>query len=325
MRKKDKNNTAIDLIDAALKKMGVIIRQDISFLEPEFYIGTGSISLDHILSDKCGIPPGIIELYGAEGVGKSTLALEILSGAQQIGLTCYYFDVEKKLTNSLLQTIEHLDCSQIKFPAVNHGNDVIHALDVILPQDPKSVIVIDSIPAMISSEQFQESSDKDFYASIPRLLNTFLPKARTWVRQHQSLLILLNQTRDNINAYGPASKTRTPGGKALKFNADIRLEIRKVGRITHSDEVIGQKIKIESKKNNYAKPFQSVELSLIYGHGIDKLYELQELGLQFGLIEKSGSWFTYEEHKVQGISKLIELLQNKEIQQKLKKQIEEFF
>jgi len=328
MAKKKKTvptDKAIDMIGASLKKIGIDIRQDIAFLEPEYYVSTGSLALDNILGDNNGLPPGIIEIFGAEGVGKSTMALEIVAQAQQCGLTCYYFDVEKKMTASTIKTIQGLDHSKIKFPNINHGNDVIHALDVILPQDPKSVIVIDSVPAMISSAQFKEASDKDFYASIARLLNDFLPKARTWVRQNQTLLIFLNQIRDNINSYGMGPKTRTPGGRALKFNTDIRIELKKIGKITKGDDVIGQKLKAITHKNNMTRPNQTVEMSLIYGRGIDKTYELQELGLQLGIIEKNGAWFTYDGQRVQGSAKLVVMLdENPEMKEKLRKEVLEY-
>lgn len=322
-KKTDKDKT-INIIDAALKKIGIEIRNDIAFLDPEYYLSTGSISLDHILGDGCGFPPGIVEIFGPEGAGKTTLALELMASAQRLGLTSYYFDVEKKLTASIIRTVRGLNPKKIKFPNVEHGTDVIHALDVILPQDPKSVIVVDSVPAMISATQFKESSDKSFYAEIPKLLSTFLPKARTWLRYHQSLLIMLNQVRDNMKSYGP--DTRQPGGHALKFNSDIRLEIKSSGRISKGEEIVGQKIKLTTKKNNFARPFQSVELSLIYGRGIDRIYELYELGLQFGLIQKSGAWLSYDGHKVQGSAKCVELLENDEqLRLQLETQIGEYF
>jgi recombination protein RecA len=323
-KKVNKDNKTIDIIGAALKKIGVEIRNDIAFLDPEYFVSTGSISLDHILGEDCGLPPGIVEIYGAEGSGKTTLALEILARAQKLGLTTYFFDVEKKLTGSLVRTIRDLDPGKIKLPDIKHGTDVIHALDVILPESPRSVIVVDSVPSMISATQFKEASDKKFYAEIPGLLSDFLPKARTWLRYNQSLLIMLNQIRDNMESYG--AKTRTPGGHALKFNADIRLEVKRVGRITKGEDVIGQKIKLETKKNNFARPFQSVELSLIYGYGIDRIYELYELGLQFGVIQKGGSWLTYDDHKVQGSSKFVELLESDEqLRLQLEKQVGEYF
>lgn len=322
-KKKTDKSKSIDLIDAALKKIGVEIRDDIAFLDPEYYLSTGSISLDNILCDEGGLPPGIVEIFGPEGAGKTTLALQLLVGAQKLGLTCYYFDVEKKLTGSVIRTIKGLDAKKIKFPNVDNGTDVIHALDIILQQDPRSVIIVDSVPAMISASQFREPSDKNFYAEIPKLLNTFLPKARTWLRYHQSLLVMLNQIRDNMESYG--AKTRTPGGRALKFMTDIRLEIKSAGRITKGEDVVGQTVKIETKKNNLARPFQSVKLSLIYGRGICRVYELYELGLQFGLIKKAGAWISYDGHKVQGSAKLVELLESDEqLRLQLEKQIGDY-
>lgn len=312
--------SSIELINEALNKIGISIKNGVQFLEPEYYVSTGSLSLDQILCEQRGLPPGIVEIYGAEGVGKSTLALEILSEAQKKNLTTYYFDLEKKLTKSLIKTINGLDDNKINFVNVNTGNDAVKALECILPANDHAVIVIDSIPAMISSAQFEESSDKDFYAPIAKLLNVFLPKARTWVRQSQTLLILLNQIRDNMTPYGPP--TRTPGGRALKFNCDIRIEIKKTGTIKNSNDIIGQTLKVETHKNNYAKPFQSVELALIFGHGIDKTYELMTLGLQFGIISKGGAWFTFNEIRAQGEQKLIRLLEeDKELRGKLEKEV----
>lgn len=326
MAKKKIDIPGIDIVDAALKKMGIDIRDDIVFLDPQYFVSTGSIALDNILGEGRGFAPGIVELYGPEGVGKTTLSLGILAEAQQLGLTTYFFDVEKKLTSSMIRTIDGLDATKTRWPVVNHGNDVISALDVILPQSPKSVIVIDSIPAMISAAQFKEASDKDFYAQIPKLLTNFLPKARTWVREHQSLLILLNQERDVINSYGNAPRKRTPGGNALKYYADIRVHLRTIERIKEKEEVVGQKIRAETKKNCYARPYQSVVLSLIYGSGIDKVRELIDLGLEFGIIEKGGAWFNYGDKKAQGVANMTELLRtDKQLTEQLKNDILEHF
>lgn len=319
----DKNVT---ILDSVLKKIGIDVHEDIAFLDPQFFVGTGSIALNHILGEGCGLPPGITEIHGPEGAGKTTLALGIIAQGQKQGLNAYYFDVENKLTSSVVKTIRGLNPTKVKWPRVRHGNDVIHALDAILPQSSKSIIVIDSVPAMISAAQFREASDKDFYAQIPKLLNNFLPKARIWTREHQSLLIFLNQLRDNINSMGYGPTKRTPGGNALKYYSDIQIELKLKEKIKAGEVITGQRLKIKTVKNNYAPPYQAVEVALMYGYGIDPVTELQELGVQFGLIEKAGSWLTYHDFRSQGIASFIaELRKNKELLRQLHSEVKEHF
>lgn len=324
-KKEIQADSGLDLIDSVLKKIGVDVHKDIKFLDPEFFVSTGSMALDHILGDGCGLPPGIVEIHGPEGAGKSTLALGLMAQAQKQGLNAYYFDVEDKLTSSMVRTIRDLDPTKVKWPRTKHGTAVIKALDVLLPESPRSVIVIDSVPAMISAAQFRENSDKDFYAQIPKLLTNFLPKARTWVREHQTLLIFLNQLRDNIGvSYGP--KKRTPGGNALRYYSDIRLELKVKESIKSGEVRTGQRLKITTKKNCYTRPYQSVEVALMYGYGIDPITELQELGVQFGLVDKSGAWLTYGDYRAQGMDKFIAgLRNNKALLRQLYKEVREHF
>jgi recombination protein RecA len=307
-KKKSQNPDTVKVMGSVLKKMGIDMREDVAFMDPDYYVSTGSIGLNNIVSDGGGIPPGIVEIFGPEGVGKTTLALGIVAQAQEIGLDPYVFDVENKLHGSMVKTIHGLDPTKVKWPETENGTQVVKALDVILPQCPRSIIVIDSIPAMITEAQFREGSDKDNVAPIPRLLGNILVKARTWTRRNKSLLILLNQEREAVNTMGYGPRSRTPGGRALKHYCDIRLHLKVIEKLKKNEEIIGQRLKVTTQKNSMARPFQSANVALIYGHGIDTVYELYELGIQFGLIQKSGGWLDYNGHKVQGSDRLVAIL-----------------
>ena len=311
--KKESQSDATDrVMNSVLKKIGIEIHEDIAFLEPAYYLSTSSIGINNILSSAGGLPPGMVEIYGPEGAGKTTLALGILGEAQQIGLTGYFIDVEHKLHASTVKTIHGLNPEKIKWPEVEHGGDVIKVLDALLPSIKNAVFIVDSIPAMLSEAQFREASDKDDVGTLARLFGKLLPKARVWTRRNSIILIWLNQEREVISTMGYGPRTRTPGGRAIKHYCDVRLSLKVIERIKKGDDVIGQRLKVTTEKNSMARPYQSVKVALMYGYGIDAVHEIYELGLQFGLIEKRGPWFTYGEHRTQGSEKLIGLLRSNE-------------
>jgi len=309
-----KKTNLFDGIETLLQQFKKNIFKGVDELEPAFEISTGSLSFDYIVGG--GICPGITEIYGTEGAGKSTIALSILAQAQKLGLECFYIDQERGITKSLLQTIDGLDLEKLsgKILRPNDGQEALRAIEIIVQQIPKSCIVLDSIPACLSPSQIKEAiGNENSYAPLARLMSVFLPKIKMYCLNNNCALILLNQIRSKIGVYY-GNPEDTPGGKAIKFYCDKRIEVRKGNSIKKDNNIIGHYVKIKVTKNKYSSPFKTTEVPLLYGIGIDRIRELIQLGLQLGLIKREGRKFhvrdhefTFEKNLIKGLKENTEL------------------
>jgi len=297
-KKKDMTSDEIEIAQLITSKFGKGVVTSLETLIPTYEINTGSTSLDYIMGG--GIVAGITEFYGGEGTGKTSLALGLVRSAQQQGIKTYYIDQERGLTASLVHNIPGLNADEfsknILRPA--HGQQAADVIEMVVKQSPKSLIILDSIPAMISSAQMDESASKDFYAPIAKLMSNFLPKIKTLLSEQEICLVFLNQLRMKMTGYG--NPEDTPGGKAIKFYCDRRVELRKAKPIKKGEKQVGHFVKCKVVKNKYAAPYQMAEVPLIYGKGIDSAWDVAQLAVQMGIIKKKASWFIYEDKKWQG-------------------------
>jgi recombination protein RecA len=213
--------------------------------------------------------------------------------------------MERAMTKSFIQCFPAVDPSKVLWIEPNHGQDAFNAIETILKVQKNCLIVLDSVPACITSAQLEEGAETEFYAPIPKLLNTFMPKAKTYCRRNNSVLILLNQLRDNMdraNKYSP--KDRVPGGRAIKFFCDWRISLKAKDKIKDGDERMGHMVQAMVVKNRANRPYQSATFPLIYGHGFNCGLELLELCIQLAIIKRSGAWYEYKDQRFQGANKM---------------------
>ena len=268
-KKKDITSDEISVASMIASKFGKEVTIALETLIPTYEISTGSVSLDCIIGG--GIVSGITEFFGGEGSGKTSLALGLIRNAQQQEIKTYYIDQERGLTASLVNNIPGLDTKEFSKNILRptHGQECCDIIEMIVKQSPRSIIVLDSIPAMISSAQINESASKEFYAVIPKILSNFLPKIKTLLSRQEICLVVLNQLRMKMTSYG--NPNDTPGGKALKFYSSFRIKTAmhtptKTDNLEFfdGDQKIGHILKTTVVKLKYAPPFGEAKVPLMY-------------------------------------------------------------
>lgn len=312
-----------------LEKLNCEVIGDIAEENIPFSISTGLLALDLIISDYHGLSSGVSEIYGPPGVGKSHLALSILSQAQKSGLNCFYFNMERGINKDLVGCFKDLDSTEVTWINPDNGQAALNGMEAILRGQPNSFIVLDSIPACVSAAQLDAKAEESTMAVIARLMSAFMPKAKILANKNKCHVLMINQVRDNLKS--PIGGKQTPGGWAVKYNSDWRIELMlsyPSPKIEHKGNLIGQKVKAEIAKSRHGKPFQTAIFPLIYGKGFDIGLGLVELGLQFGFISRSGAWYQIldQEQKVQGELEAANLLNSdQQTRDKLVKSIKELF
>ncbi len=260
-------------------------------------ISTGSIMIDNAIGIG-GIPRGrVIEIYGPEASGKTTLALQTVAQAQAKGGICAFIDAEHALdpvyAAKLGIKIEDLIISQ-----PDYGEQALDIAEMLIRSAAIDVIVVDSVAALVPKAELEGDMGDAHMALQARLMSQALRKLTPIVHKSHTSLIFINQVRHNINAMAFASKEITTGGNALKFYASLRLDIRRIEGIKRGDVQIGNKVAVKVAKNKMAPPFKRVVVDLIFSEGISKEYDLIEAALQQNIIEQSGSWFSFEGEKL---------------------------
>jgi recombination protein RecA len=319
----DPIDEAIAVVDLIKQKCGDRIARSIEALAPAFMVSTGSLSLDHIIGG--GIAPGVTQIFGSHGAGKTSMGLSIIAQGQLKGINGYYIDQERRLRRSLLETIHGLDVSKLEGNVFRpeHGQQAADVIEIIAKQAPNSIVVLDSIPACISSAQLKESTEKDFYAPIPKLFSTFLPKIAGFLEENKVALVLMNQIRMKMVSYGDPESA--PGGEAIKFYSDNIIRFKRGTIIKNSNgKPVGHHIRVKTMKTGYAAPFQEIEVPLVYGRGIDGRWDTLLLGLQLGLVKAKASWYVYKDIKLQGEMRFVSALyENNDLYQQLVKDVKE--
>jgi len=259
-------------------------------------VSTGSLGLDIALGVG-GLPRGrVVEIYGPESSGKTTLALHCLAEAQKAGGICAFIDAEHALdpiyARKLGVKVDDLLISQ-----PDHGEQALEIADTLVRSGAIDVLVVDSVAALVPRAELEGEMGDAQPGMQARLMSQALRKLTASISRSNTMVIFINQIRMKIGVmYG--SPETTTGGNALKFYASVRLDIRRIGAIKEREEVIGNQTRVKVVKNKLAPPFRQVEFDIMYGEGISKTGELLDLGVKSGVVEKSGAWFSYDSQRL---------------------------
>jgi recombination protein RecA len=259
-------------------------------------IPSGSLGLDLALGIG-GLPRGrIIEIYGPESSGKTTLALHAIAEAQKLGGTCAFVDAEHALDPIYARKLG-VDVDNLLISQPDAGEQALEIADTLVRSGAVDILVVDSVAALVPRAELEGEMGDSHMGLHARLMSQALRKLTGSVSRSKCLLIFLNQIRMKIGVMFGNPETTT-GGNALKFYASLRLEIRRIGQIKERDEVVGNQTRVKVVKNKLAPPFRQVEFDIIYGEGISKVGELIDLGAKVGVVEKSGAWFSCDSQRI---------------------------
>ena len=259
-------------------------------------ISTGSLGLDIALGIG-GLPRGrVIEIYGPESSGKTTLALHVIAEAQRGGGTCAFIDAEHALDPGYARKLG-VNVDDLLISQPDAGEQALEITDTLVRSGAIDVLVIDSVAALVPRAELEGEMGDSHVGLHARLMSQALRKLTGSISRSRAMVIFINQIRLKIGVMFGNPETTT-GGNALKFYASVRLDIRRIGAIKDRDQVIGNQTRVKVVKNKMAPPFKVVEFDIMYGEGVSKRGELIDLGVQAGVVEKSGSWFSYEGQRI---------------------------
>lgn len=319
--KKKALDLAIKEIDKRFSKGTIMRLGDKNIKEIEF-ISTGSIGFDIALGIG-GIPVGrIIEIYGPESSGKTTLTLEIIASAQKKDKICAFIDAEHSLDVYYAKNIG-VDIDNLLLSQPDYGEQALDIIESLARSGAVDLIIIDSVAALTPKAEIEgEMSDQQMGLQA-RLMSKALRKLTAILHKTNTTVIFINQIRMKIGMMGYGSPETTTGGNALKFYCSIRIDIRRMSTIKHNEVYMGNHVKVKIVKNKVAAPFKQIEFDIMFGEGISKEGELIDYGVQFDIIDKSGSWFSYKEEKLgQGKENVkIKLKENKKLYSEIEKEI----
>ncbi|MGD0105125.1 MAG: recombinase RecA [Rhodopila sp.] len=259
-------------------------------------IPSGSLGLDLAVGIG-GLPRGrIVEIYGPESSGKTTLALHAIAEAQRRGGTCAFIDAEHALDPTYARKLG-VDVDNLLISQPDAGEQALEIADTLVRSGAVDILVVDSVAALVPRAELEGEMGDSHMGLHARLMSQALRKITGSVSRSNCMLIFLNQIRMKIGVMFGNPETTT-GGNALKFYASLRLEIRRIGQIKERDEVVGNQTRVKVVKNKLAPPFRQVEFDIMYGEGISKVGELLDLGVKAGVVEKSGAWFSYDSQRI---------------------------
>lgn len=286
-------------------------------------IPTGSLALD-IATGVGGIPKGkIIEIFGPESSGKTTLALHVIAEAQKRGGIAVFIDAEHALDPKYAQKIG-VDLDNLYISQPDYGEQALEIAESLLRSGAVDVIVIDSVAALVPKDELEGEIGEAHVGKQARLMAQALRKLKSLAHNANAAVIFINQLREKIGVMFGNPET-TPGGRALKFFADMRLDVRRVGDAKEGDNKVGSRVRVKVVKNKLAPPFREAEFDMIYGEGICKLCDLIDTASELGVIKKSGAWYSYGEVRLgQGRDQAKKFLQeNPELAQEIEKKVRE--
>ena len=259
-------------------------------------ISTGSLTLDHALGIG-GVPRGrIIEIYGPESSGKTTLATQIIAEAQKMGGTCAMIDAEHAFDPTYAEKLG-VNTDDLLMSQPDTGEQALEICDMLVRSGALDVVVVDSVAALVPKAEIEGEMGASHVGIQARLMSQALRKLTGTISRTNTTLIFINQIRMKIGVMFGSPET-TSGGRALKFYASVRMDIRRIGAIKDGQEVTGNRTKVKVVKNKVAPPFRVAEFDIIYGEGVSSLGELIDLGLEHDVIQKSGSWYSYGDEKI---------------------------
>src|SRR6186713_527890 len=280
-------------------------------------IPTGSLSLDAALGVG-GVPRGrVIEIFGPESSGKTTLSLHVIAEAQRRGGMAAFIDAEHTL-DAIYAAKLGVDTDNLLVSQPDSGEQALEIAEVLIRSNAVDVLVVDSVAALVPRAELEGEMGDALPGLQARLMSQALRKLTASINKSNTMVIFINQIRMKIGVmYG--SPETTTGGNALKFYASVRLDIRRTGSVKLRDEIVGNNVRVKVVKNKTAPPFREVEFDIMYGQGISKLGEIIDLGVKAGVIDKSGSWFSYDNQRIgQGRDNVREFLKaNKDIAERI--------
>src|SRR4051794_28907086 len=259
-------------------------------------ISTGSLGLDIALGVG-GLPRGrVVEIYGPESSGKTTLALHTIAEAQKKGGICAFIDAEHALDPIYARKLG-VNVDELLISQPDHGEQALEIADTLVRSGAIDVLVVDSVAALVPRAELEGEMGDSLPGLQARLMSQALRKLTASINKSHTMVIFINQIRMKIGVmYG--SPETTTGGNALKFYASVRLDIRRIGSIKDRDEVVGNQTRVKVVKNKLAPPFKQVEFDIMYGEGVSKMGEILDLGVKAGIVEKSGAWFSYDSQRL---------------------------
>jgi recombination protein RecA len=259
-------------------------------------VSTGSLGLDLALGIG-GLPRGrIVEIYGPESSGKTTLALHVIAEAQKKGGTCAFVDAEHALDSGYARKLG-VDLENLLISQPDAGEQALEIADTLVRSGAIDVLVVDSVAALTPRAELEGEMGDSHMGLHARLMSQALRKLTASVARSNTLIIFINQIRMKIGVMFGNPETTT-GGNALKFYASVRLDIRRIGQIKDKEEVVGNQTRVKVVKNKVAPPFKVIEFDIMYGEGVSKTGELLDLGVKAGIVEKSGSWFSFNSERI---------------------------
>lgn len=303
MANNDQDNTQKNkALDAALSQIerqfgkGTIMRLGDSPQERIPAISTGSLGLDIALGIG-GLPKGrIVEIYGPESSGKTTLTLQVIAEAQKAGGTCAFIDAEHALDPVYAKNLG-VDTENLLVSQPDTGEQALEVCDNLVRSGALDVVIVDSVAALTPKAEIEGEMGDHHVGLQARLMSQALRKMAGNIKNSNTLVIFINQIRMKIGVMFGSPETTT-GGNALKFYSSVRMDIRRIGSIKDGDEIVGNDTRVKVIKNKVAPPFKQTEFQIMYGKGIYRLGEVIDLGVQIGVVEKAGAWYSYKGDKI---------------------------
>jgi len=297
------NDNQKNALDLAIKQMdkafgkGTLIRLGDKVVEPIESISTGSLGVDLALGIG-GIPKGrVVEIYGPESSGKTTLTLHMIAEAQKAGGVCAFIDAEHALDVGYAKNLG-VDTDNLLVSQPDFGEQALEILETVVRSGAVDLVVVDSVAALTPKVEIDGDMDDMQVGVQARLMSKALRKVTGILHKMNCTVIFINQIRMKIGMTGYGSPETTTGGNALKFYSSVRLDIRRIASLKQGEEVIGNRTKVKVVKNKVAPPFKTAEFDIMFGSGVSRMGELIDYGVKLDIIDKAGAWFSYSDSKI---------------------------